>query len=54
MKQFNLDAHCAYITPSMHILEIRVNNNVMLLNSNGTTRQAAPDLEEQDYSNIWG
>lgn len=49
-----IDMKIPYESPSTRILEVKLNSSMMLLNSNGTTTQTTPDLEEQDYSNIWG
>ena len=43
-----------YAKPTVRTIEIKLKLGMMLLNSNGTTTQTTPDLEEQDYSNIWG
>ena len=43
-----------YESPATRILEVKLRGNMMLLNSDGKAPQITPDLEEQDYSDIWG
>lgn len=43
-----------YNAPATRIINVNMRGNMLLLNSDGVTTQKTPDLEEQDYSNIWG